>query len=56
MFNQRFRKMLAAQKPEWNIGIILPGVNTTVARIIEEIFDSQEGFKQEDVPMLAAAM
>lgn len=56
MFNQKFRKMLAAQKTEWNIGIILTGGNTTVARIIEEFSDSQEGFENENVPMHAVAM
>ena len=56
MFNQRFRKILAGKKPEWNIGIILTGGNTTVTRIIEEFGDSQKGFEQESVTMQAAAM
>jgi threonine dehydratase len=56
MFNQGFRKKLAAQKRDWNIGIILTGGNTTVTRIIEEFGDSQESFKHANEPLQIAAM
>ena len=55
MFNKRFRSILAARKPEWNIGIVLTGGNTTVSRIIEELGDSQGGFEEDVAPMEAAA-
>lgn len=56
MFNQGFRKELAAQKRYWNIGIILTEGNTTVTRMIEEFGNSQESFKQVDEPSQTAAM
>jgi threonine dehydratase len=55
MFNKRFRKILAAQKREWNIGIVLTGGNTTVSRIVEELGDSHDSSEEDDTPMQAAA-
>jgi threonine dehydratase len=37
LFNDAFRAMLAEQKKDWNIGIILTGGNTTVERIVFEL-------------------
>jgi threonine dehydratase len=35
LFKQRLPNMLAARQRVWNIGIVLIGGNTTVARIVE---------------------
>ncbi|KUJ16757.1 tryptophan synthase beta subunit-like PLP-dependent enzyme [Mollisia scopiformis] len=41
LFNAEFRAMLAKQRKNWNIGIVLTGGNTTVSRITEELGDFQ---------------
>lgn len=55
VFNERFRKILTARKPEWNIGIVLTGGNTTVSRIVEELGGSHGHFEEENAPLQAAA-
>jgi threonine dehydratase len=54
IFNRGFRQRLAASKRDWDIGVILTGGNTTVARIIQEFSGLQESSQGERLHIEAA--